>query len=676
MSMLLESSLVVIVFTLGLLIFIHELGHFIVGRLCGMAVQSFSIGFGPALFSFNHRGTAYRIGIIPLGGYVQFVGAHHRDPVPEHFKGGEIYKKPIFQRALMTLAGPVANLGLAIVALSLIALIGKPQPSAVIGVVEEGSRAWRAGLQSGDRVQAITNQEVHAWSEMSAQISQLNRDQPFTLRITRGDQQLTLTVPPGDTSADELLAEASEPAGETEGQNAQKSLLQKKRGNKIGIIYGALPNLVRVLPGSPAEAKGIISGTRVEAISIGGDSAQPMKTFAEMTAYVATKASLWPAGSGLTISVHTSSPVSPDNSSPSSTPSPFASHSASQVLKADGSEESFESPRSEVQNIITLTIPADDLARLWVSGRGVVGDHSDGAEVLALAGLASSEMMVMESMTNTEATEQASEIVPENSSEANTQASSGEQQGLLSASGTASSSSVSYGPARINLMKGDVIRSVEGAQLNSIFDWVRELPRHQKSPQVALQVLRGEEMINGVVQQISYQAQEASGAVTYYRFPVLVHGALVGAPNYIKREGFLGSFYAGIKDSYRYSTEITSTLWGLVRGNVPLGALGGPIMIAKVARDSAKGGWVPYLTILAIISLNLFLINLVPIPVLDGGQLMLLLCEAIKGSRLSITFIENYQRVGVVMVLALVLLTTYNDLSRFWVGIMQSLGMG
>ena len=95
-------------------------------------------------------------------------------------------------------------------------------------------------------------------------------------------------------------------------------------------------------------------------------------------------------------------------------------------------------------------------------------------------------------------------------------------------------------------------------------------------------------------------------------------------------------------------------------------------MIAKVAGDSAKAGWMAFLATMAVISINLGLVNLFPIPVLDGGQLVLLGVEGLKRSPIEEASIENFQKIGFVMVMSLVVLALYNDLSRFWAGMIGS----
>jgi regulator of sigma E protease len=128
-----------------------------------------------------------------------------------------------------------------------------------------------------------------------------------------------------------------------------------------------------------------------------------------------------------------------------------------------------------------------------------------------------------------------------------------------------------------------------------------------------------------------------------------------------------------INEAYKQTSVMLIGFWQIITGSVPIKSLGGPMMIAKVAGDSAKAGWIAFLASMAVISINLGLVNLFPIPLLDGGQLMLLGAEFIKRSPLEETTIENFQKLGFIMVMSLVILALYNDLSRFWGSIVGSL---
>ena len=133
-----------------------------------------------------------------------------------------------------------------------------------------------------------------------------------------------------------------------------------------------------------------------------------------------------------------------------------------------------------------------------------------------------------------------------------------------------------------------------------------------------------------------------------------------------KYDSFFSAASYGIKETAVNSGAIIGGIWGLITGTLPLKALGGPMLIAKVAGDAAEAGFQAFFTAMAIISINLGVLNLFPIPALDGGQLLLVGAEAVRRRPLNEAAIENFQKVGFVMIMALVVLATYNDLSRFW----------
>jgi regulator of sigma E protease len=134
----------------------------------------------------------------------------------------------------------------------------------------------------------------------------------------------------------------------------------------------------------------------------------------------------------------------------------------------------------------------------------------------------------------------------------------------------------------------------------------------------------------------------------------------------------LSAISYGLKETAHQTGELAANVFELITGEVPLKALGGPMLIAKVAGESARRGWQTFLGSMALISINLGLLNLFPIPVLDGGQLVMMGVEGIRRRPLSEVAIENFQKIGFAMIMALVVLATYNDLSRFWKSMLSS----
>jgi len=187
-------SLIAFVFVLGVLVLAHEYGHFLFAKLFGVRVEVFSIGFGRTLASFKRGDTEYRIGAVPLGGYVKMSGEN-----PEQGRAaetGDFLSKPVYQRAAIILAGPVFNYGLAIILFSLVFFLGFAALTATVGSVSDEFPAKAAGVQPGDRVLAINGQAVSLWDELSSVIHQQTSGQPVDLLIDRHGERLTIAVTP------------------------------------------------------------------------------------------------------------------------------------------------------------------------------------------------------------------------------------------------------------------------------------------------------------------------------------------------------------------------------------------------------------------------------------------------------------------------------------------------
>lgn len=201
---------------LCLVIVIHELGHFSVAKLFGVKIDRFSIGFGKTVWARTDKsGVEWRLAALPLGGYVKFAGDLDVTGVPdreglnalrdqivaEQGPGAErayYHFKPIWQRALIVLAGPVANFILAITIFSVMALaVGetiliKPR----VGAVEAGSPAAAAGFQVGDLVLEADGRSIRRWDELQQHVM-MRADQPIAFEVERGDQHVQLTATPG-----------------------------------------------------------------------------------------------------------------------------------------------------------------------------------------------------------------------------------------------------------------------------------------------------------------------------------------------------------------------------------------------------------------------------------------------------------------------------------------------
>lgn len=190
---------------LSVVVFCHELGHFLVARWCGVKILAFSIGFGPELFGFNDRhGTRWRIAAVPLGGYVRFLGDENAASVPDTSalsgmdaaeRAQSLPFQPVYKRAAIVAAGPLANFLLAIALFSGIFMIyGLQTMSAKVDAVQPGSPAAAAGFKPGDLVVAIDGQKVSDFADMQRVVSDsAGRTLAITVKRDGGQIQLHAT---------------------------------------------------------------------------------------------------------------------------------------------------------------------------------------------------------------------------------------------------------------------------------------------------------------------------------------------------------------------------------------------------------------------------------------------------------------------------------------------------
>ena len=191
------TSAIAIILVLGLLIFFHELGHFLVARLLGVGVSTFSLGFGPKLAGFVRGKTEYRLSAVPLGGYVHLVGEGEDSELPKGFTSAESFaKRPPWQRILVVAAGPIFNFVLAwFIYWGLFFAHGQMQMLPQIGDLADDGPAMEAGLQPGDLVLSINNQDVRYWEDMVQHIQQ-NEGEPLDLEIQRNSSIEEFTLVP------------------------------------------------------------------------------------------------------------------------------------------------------------------------------------------------------------------------------------------------------------------------------------------------------------------------------------------------------------------------------------------------------------------------------------------------------------------------------------------------
>jgi regulator of sigma E protease len=245
------NTLLAFFVTLGVLIVVHEWGHFRVARACGVKVLKFSIGFGPTLWKRQIGETEWAISALPLGGFVRMLDEREGPVAPDELHRA-FNRKTLLQRSAVVVAGPAANLVLAVLLYAASSWIGTQEPSAVIGSPAAGSLAERAGLQAGQWVRRWSPAESEQWQDV-ASLTDL-RWQLTRAALDARDLRLEVTGAGGSGRRDVVLALSGLQASEADAELVRR----------IGLVAPySEPVLGDVKPGGPAARAGLQAGDRV-----------------------------------------------------------------------------------------------------------------------------------------------------------------------------------------------------------------------------------------------------------------------------------------------------------------------------------------------------------------------------------------------------------------------------
>lgn len=200
------TTIIATVIVLGILVFVHELGHFLLAKKLGVAVLKFSLGFGPKLIGKKIGETEYQIAAFPLGGFVKPLGEDPSEQIKEEDRPRSLWAQPIWKRSLIIGAGPVFNFFLAAVLFSGINLFGIPYYPAKIGEVSSGLPAEMAGLKKGDVVLSVNGEKVTKWDDLS-KIIRNSKGKDLLLEVKRDGEVLEIKVTPKPSTQKDLFGE-------------------------------------------------------------------------------------------------------------------------------------------------------------------------------------------------------------------------------------------------------------------------------------------------------------------------------------------------------------------------------------------------------------------------------------------------------------------------------------
>ena len=540
------AYIIPMVVLLGLLIFVHELGHFLAAKYYKVRVETFSLGFGPKLFKFVHGGTVYCISALPLGGYVKMYGDEPGKDVPADLKKQSYLHKPVGQRIIIALAGPLMNLFFAAVLFQVIAYIGDKALSPEVGEIALNSKAYQEGFRPYDQILKINGQSIETWDEAKETI-EASADKELSFSLERFGSPLQLDVVPKSSVNDNLFSTADR-IGKIKGLNTNLHM------PIVGIIQDG--NLYRA---------GLRTGDRITEVN-----GEKISWFKDIEPNVLE--SLFNGEREATLKVNR-----------------FADFRKNK----DFEELTFH----------------------------LVGQNFTKQKL---------DFFVPETVI--------AEVQPES-------------------------------PAALaGLLRFDQILTINGVPIISFDDIVKNVSTYVpgEAP-LKVEVLR-ENQTQFFEMTPKMNSLEGMYGETENRFTIGVIPTLFVAPKTFlwKSTSFTGTFNRAITQTLRWTKITLLSFVRILQNRVSAKNVSGIISIGQVAQQSWSIGLNAFLKMMAIISINLFVLNLLPIPILDGGHLLLFTLEAIKGAPISLKKIEIAQQVGFLLLLFLMAFALFNDFSRIF----------
>jgi len=552
----------------GVLVLIHELGHFVAAKALDVKVLRFSVGYGRPLVRITLGETEYQIAAFPLGGYVRILGI---EGPPEERQGerpgdraGEragtradagrsFASRPLWQRLVIVFAGPAANLFLPVIIYFVFFAGHTVLPAAVIGDVLDGGAAARAGLEPGDRVLEINGRAIRYWEEIEDAV----RSSPGS--------ELKLRVQRNNKAFERYLTPIEETVRRRDGRVAVQG--------RVGITHAPFVPLVGVIDQrSPAARAGLRTGDLI--ISVDGQGVRNWRDVQQKVGRFARRTS---------------------------------------IVYVRGTE-----------------VPGVPQVQLLAAGFADLVPETQLDDTLTrktYTGLEHAEMFVAH----------------------------------VDAGSPADSA---------GLRPGDLIVALDG---KPVAHWLDLDQRLQAEPNKAFQ-LTWKRAVDGTTKTMTAEVTQV-WRKQLDEYDHTVTRLVFGARNDIDRgtgamvpiDGRFG--YALSKAFERTGETITlmaSGFFQILGGDSPGEALGGPLMMYRVASVSGNQGWDSFLLMLALISVNLGLINLLPIPMLDGGHLLVFAIEAARRKKLSPEAAKRIQLAGLILVGLITILALRNDVMRFF----------
>lgn len=542
------TAVLPVVVLLSLLIFVHEMGHFLVAKFFKVRVEVFSIGFGKKILQMKRGDTTYCISVIPIGGYVKMFGDEPGAQVAEDQKRFSFSHKPVYQRFLVVLAGPMINFLFAIVLFAAMAFIGEQMLTPVVGDVPATSEAYHAGFHPGDTIKSINGRTVTSWDDIQDMV-ETNANHPLVFTLVRDGQNFTLRDTP-KLVKNKVILSTRRYVGEIEG------LSPNSRATSVGVSD----------PKSLAAQAGLKTGDVITFIN-----GKEISAWRELEAQVL-------ANAGQQVEIK---------------------------FERQADEKKSDSFTAK------LAIPAT---------------MQDPKQALAQMGIEPSDLFLSQIFDKSPA-------------------------------------------AEAGLSQGDKIITVGGVAISQWDQVVETVKSYRKDsgPLTVVVMRNGEQKRFDIVPQMTKHMSPQGKEEERFTLGILPLVTVVNPPPFIQRTT---NPIAALARGWQWSIKWTElTLIGferMLKNEVSPKNLGGIISIGQVASRSFEIGVSAFLSIMAIISINLFIVNLLPVPVLDGGHLLFYSLEFLRGKPLSLKKLEIAQQVGLILLVSLMAFALFNDVSRFF----------
>jgi regulator of sigma E protease len=637
---------------LGILIFVHELGHFLVAKLTGVKVMAFSLGFGPKLIGFKKGETEYKICAVPLGGYVKLLGQESSEDIPP-----------------------------------------------AVWSLDPDAPAYAAGLRVGDQIIAANDIEVLSWTDLRDEWL-VGKGKQVRLTVLRKQNRFEFSLPRLNEEPPEEIIRDDEPKavrfpdlGLTVGNDPveeARAFFRKPLWARFAVVAaGPLASLLfpvliyfvyylsvtemtssrigQVIAQTPAAEAGLLPGDRI--VAINGQATPYWTSMSEIIQESSDKKlDLKVERDDQTLTI----PVVPEAGESTNMLGDrvqagrlgIMSTTIPAIIGTGGENSPAYKAGLRLGDVVTA-VSGQPIQYIWqledlleevrTSGRSIAVEYTRPAQE-----------------EGGKAEKKIAQLTPEPSVDG-----SGYEVGLYSADTFVGELKPDEPAALAGIQQGDRIVSVNGKGLSAwlvLTQALREAVHREDGNtridpvQIGL-VRNGEPLTVSVTQTEEIIKGEFQEDIPRYHFgaysAVRPQDWLEG--EYVPVEGRFGFAAIGsVKTSWEITVMTLQVFYKLLTGQLSVKMLGGPIMIFDVAGKAAERGWQYYIWVMALISINLGLLNLLPVPVLDGGHLMFFTIEGLIRRPLNQRLKERATMVGFAMLMMLMVLVMKNDIERYW----------